>query len=167
MSSTVTLGSVSSALTDEASLSFLADLRAISDEIERSAKVRTGGEQLTVSDHALPFVRRLIAGQKTSFPILSRMQTSSVLLTSADVPGAEVTLDGEDYGVWEVRPLREVVVEAIAGLAFLGVQVPPVGRLAGGVRKDTTEDDAILLLTALSSWGERADRQGGCLWLIA
>lgn len=167
MSSTVTLGSVSSALMDEAAASFLADLRAIGDELERSAKIRTGAEQLTVNDHALPFFRRSVAGHNTAFPLLSRMQTSSVLLTPADVPGAAVKMDGEDYGVWEILPLREVIVEAIAGLPYLGVRRPPVERLAGGKRKDTTEDDAVLLLTALSSWGERAVRQGGCLWIIA
>jgi hypothetical protein len=167
MSCTIHCGSVSSALTEEAAVRFLAGLRAVGGALEHAATTWTGPEPLNVNDHALSFFRHRIAAQRPAFPLLSQMQISSVLLASADVPGGGVRLAGEDFGDWEILPLRPVMAEAAAGLRALGARRPSSARLAGAGRKDTTEDDAILLLAALSAWGSRAAQNGGCLWLIA
>lgn len=170
MSATLTLGNVQTALAPEAAACFVYDLAGLLPHAAKCAQVFTRGHQLTVSDYALPFVRRQLhaAGAGPGYPILTTMQGSSVLFS----PGLQglnepIILDSDEYGRWEVFALERLVDEARRAFPYIGLERPAEGRLLAGVRADTTLDDAQLLLSAIVLWEPLARSNGGCLWMVA
>ena len=148
----------------------MSGLQQLVRDAARCAATFTTPWQLTVSDHAIAFVRERIrqAGREGDFPILWKMQGSSVVLCAALTQCLDGnTLESDEYGRWEVYPLLPAMAEAREALPLVGLAFPAGQRLSAGFRADTTLDDAQLLLSAIVIWGELGRESNGCLWIIA